>query len=227
MKDNTAKYREIAMLAIGTFLIFLSLFLIMYDRFELVKNEVIGEVELAIYNETHQDEEVVEEESQEVEVETEEVEEEPPKEEQPKKPTYDYIGFLEIPKLNQKNGFLSKTSKYNNVNKNIQILTTSDYPDVKGGHTIIAGHSGNSSVSFFKNLYKLKLGDEAYIYYKNYMYKYRIIEIFTIPKTGKYAVKRVPDITQLTLITCTKNVKTTQTIYILELYTKLKTGSGN
>ena len=67
MRDNTAKYREIAMLAIGTFLIFLSLFLIMYDRFELVKNEVIGEVELAIYNETHQDEEVVEEKSQEVE----------------------------------------------------------------------------------------------------------------------------------------------------------------
>ena len=40
-----------------------------------------------------------------------------------------------------------------------------NYPDVDGGNFVLAGHSGNGYMSFFKNLYKLSTGDYAYVYY--------------------------------------------------------------
>ena len=133
---------------------------------------------------------------------------------------YTYIGYLSIPKINFKKGFTEKDSKYNTVNKNIQILSSSSYPDEEFGNVIIAGHSGNSSVSYFKDLYKLNLDDYIYIDYNNVLYTYKIVDIYTIPKTGKAEIKRNKNKTTLTLITCTKNVKTTQTIYISELVNK-------
>lgn len=70
--------------------------------------------------------------------------------------SYDYIGVLEIPKINLKKGFLKINDRNNNVNKNIQILENSTMPDSDGGLLVIAGHSGSGRVAFFKNLYKLK-----------------------------------------------------------------------
>lgn len=128
-----------------------------------------------------------------------------------------YVGYLSIPNINLKKGFTEKTSKYNTVSRNIQILSASDYPDKDKGNVIIAAHSGNSSVSYFNKLYLLNKGDLAYIDYNNVKYTYKIVEIYTIPKTGKAEIKRNKNVSTLTLITCTKDDKTTQTIYVSEL----------
>lgn len=127
-----------------------------------------------------------------------------------------YVGNISIPKIDLKRGFVSKDSKYNNVNRNIYIVPESDYPDKDGGNFILASHSGTSSISFFKNLYKLTLGDKVDITYNNKNYTYIITNIYTDLKDGDVAIKRNKNKTTLTLITCTRGDKTTQTIYICE-----------
>lgn len=127
-----------------------------------------------------------------------------------------YVGNISIPKIDLKRGFVSKDSKYNNVNRNIYIVPESDYPDKEGGNFILASHSGTSSISFFKNLYKLTLGDKVDITYNNKNYTYIITNIYTDLKDGDVAIKRNKNKTTLTLITCTRGDKTTQTIYICE-----------
>ena len=127
---------------------------------------------------------------------------------------YNYVGILEIPSINLKRGFLNKKSPYNRVSRNIQIMSESTYPDEKKGNVILAAHSGNTSVSFFRNLYKLKVGNIAYITYNNTKYTYIIKKIYTQPKTGIIAIYRNRDTSTLTLITCTKSDESTQTVYI-------------
>ena len=136
----------------------------------------------------------------------------------------EFIGYLEIKKLSLKQGLVSKNSYYNNVNLNIQILKESDYPDKELGNVILASHSGTSGVSYFKNLYKLSVGDEAKIYYKGNIYSYNIDKIYDVPKVGKITINRDISKTCLTLITCTKNNKKSQTVYILELTSIIKDG---
>ena len=48
-------------------------------------------------------------------------------------------------------------------------------------------------------------------------YKYSIVNIYIVPKNGKVPIYRNYNKTTLTLITCTKNDDTTQTVYIAEL----------
>ncbi len=131
--------------------------------------------------------------------------------------TDEYIGYLTIPKINLTKGFLDNRSSQNNVDINLLVVEGSNYPNVKNGNFIIAGHSGTGWNSFFNDLYKLNVGDKAYISYQNKKYNYSIVNIYTQPKTGKLAIYRNYDKTTLTLITCTNNDSTTQTIYILEL----------
>lgn len=128
-----------------------------------------------------------------------------------------YIGTLSIPKINLNKGFVSVDSKYNTVSKNIQVVKGSTYPDVEKGNLIIAAHSGTSYLAYFKNLYKLVLGDKAYIDYNGKHYTYNIVNIYEQEKTGKIVIYRDGDKSCLTLVTCTKNSKTKQTVYILEL----------
>ena len=128
-----------------------------------------------------------------------------------------YIGSLEIPKINLKKGFTSMDSPYNSVNKNVEVVKKSSYPDIENGNFILAAHSGNSYLAYFRNLYQLTIGDKAYINYKNKKYTYKIVNIYEQEKTGKIAIYRDLDKNTLTLITCTKNSHTKQTIYILEL----------
>lgn len=128
-----------------------------------------------------------------------------------------YIGTLEIPKINLSKGFTDINSKYNTVNKNIQVVETSTYPDVDKGNFIIAAHSGTSYLAYFRNLYKLTIGDEAFVKYNNKKYTYHIVNIYEQEKTGKIAIYRDLNKTTMTLVTCTKDSKTKQTVYILEL----------
>ena len=107
------------------------------------------------------------------------------------------------------------------------MLSTSAYPDKSLGNVILAAHSGTGYLAFFKNLYKLELGDEAKIIYKGYVYTYKIVNIYTVPKTGTVKVVRDYHKSCLTLITCTYKSKTQQTVYILELTSKEKDGGNS
>ena len=146
-----------------------------------------------------------------------------PKEEEEKKEEYVdpylkyYIGTLEIPKINLSRGFVSIDSIYNHVDRNIQIIKGSSYPDKDKGNFILAAHSGNSYLSYFHNLYKLVKGDMAYINYQGKRYSYKIVNIYEQNKTGKIAIYRDANKTTLTLVTCTRNKSDKQTVYILEL----------
>lgn len=131
-----------------------------------------------------------------------------------------YIGRLEIPTIKLVKGFVSKDSSANNVNKNIAIMSPSNYPDVDKGNFILAGHTGNAWNSFFKNLYKLKVGNEAYVYYNNVKYTYKLTRMYYQEKTGVARIYRDVNKTTMTLITCTKGTKTSQTIFVFELQTK-------
>ncbi len=239
--ENITKYRKNILLLIGTLLLIVSVCLIGYDKVELLKKSVFDEVELEKYREKNKDSDnkIVDNREEDVSInniETQEVGEEENTSNNNSSNSSnssntntntnknniqkEFIGYLEIKKINLKQGLVGKNSYYNNVNRNIQILAVSDYPDKDKGNTILAAHSGTSSISYFKNLYKLVLGDEAKIYYKDKIYTYKIVDIYNVPKTGSLTVKRDTKKTSLTLITCTHNSNTEQTVYILELTSK-------
>lgn len=130
---------------------------------------------------------------------------------------YNYIGYLEIPKINLKKGFVDINSPDNDVEKNIFIAETSTYPDVEKGNFIIAGHSGTGWNAFFNDLYKLTSGDKINVRYNGKVYTYKIVNIYEQEKTGTVSIYRNYNKTVLTLVTCTNNNKKTQTIYVSEL----------
>ena len=142
---------------------------------------------------------------------------EQPKQEEKKTSNYNYIGVLEIPKINIKRGFLNIKDKGNNVNKNLQVIKGSDMPNVKNGNLIIAAHSGNSYISYFKNLNKLSNDDVAYVYFNNIKYTYKVAGKYDAEKNGKVTIHRDNKKNTLTLITCSQTDKTKQIVYILEL----------
>ena len=112
------------------------------------------------------------------------------------------LGVIEIPKINLKR-YLYKVDAYqNNVNKNIEVLKSSDMPDVKDGNLILAGHNGNTSVGHFRNLHKLSLADDIIVNYKGKSYNYEVSKIYDVLKTGTVAIKRDKNKNTITLITC-------------------------
>lgn len=127
-----------------------------------------------------------------------------------------YIGYLKIPKINLKQGLVDKHSNLNCVDLNIQIIKESDMPDVEGGNLILAAHSGNSNVSYFKDLNKITYDDIAYIEYNNKLYTYHVSNYYIVEKTGVIDIIRNPLITTLTLITCVENTNK-QLVVICEL----------
>ena len=122
--------------------------------------------------------------------------------------------ILEIPKISIKRNIYYQDSKYNSVEYNIQILKDSDMPDIENGNVIFASHNGNSKVSFFKKLYKLSLNDEIILYYDGYKYIYKLSKIYDINKDGTAEIYRNNNVNCITLITCKKNIKDKQEVYI-------------
>ena len=94
-------------------------------------------------------------------------------------------------------------------------------PDVVNGNLVLASHNGASYISFFKNLYKLNIDDKVYVYYNGYKYEYSISKIYDTSKDGHIDVYRDNQKTTITLITCKKNTKDTQTVYIGYLTNKV------
>lgn len=133
--------------------------------------------------------------------------------------TIDYIAVLKIPKIKLERGIVSKESVDNNVQKNIQILNESTMPDKENGNVILAGHNGNGSTSYFRNIHKLQLDDEVSIYYNGYEYKYKVMNSYKVNKTGQVDIVRNNDKSTLTLITCYGKDK--QLIVICELIERI------
>lgn len=129
----------------------------------------------------------------------------------------EYLGILKIDKINLEQGFYDKGNALNNVDKSVTLLDPSNYPDQKKGNTILVAHSGTSYLGYFKHLYQLKVGDLATIKYKGKTYVYKIVNIYNDNKDGDVTIYRNRNKTTLTLITCTKDDDTKQTIYIAEL----------
>lgn len=138
------------------------------------------------------------------------------KEESKSKVKYDYIAVLKIPKIKLEKGLVVKNSKYNNINYGVEILKESDSPDVINGNVILAAHSGTANISYFRNLDKINVGDEASIIYNGKTYNYKFVKIYDIEKTGKAVIKRDNNTSTLTLVTCKHNTNK-QIILIAEL----------
>lgn len=205
MKKNNLKFQ----VAAGVILIISGIPLLLSNYIKEKRDVVFNEMNLALSEINTRD------------IENDEVEEpveEEPTEEQTNEYTYEeYLGILDIPKINFYKGFYSKTSNLNNVKFNLYVLKESDYPDVINGNLIIAGHSGNYSNSYFNNLYKLDIEDNITIHYQGKDYIYKITKIYNEEKTGTVRILRNKNKTSLTLITCTKDDNYHQTIFIAEL----------
>ena len=128
-----------------------------------------------------------------------------------------YLGVLEIPRIGLKRGFYNLDSKYNSIEYNVSMVHGSTLPDVVNGNLILMAHSGDAYISYFAYLYRVQIGNYAYVTYNGNKYKYQFVNIYTVPKNGSVKIIRNYNRTTLTLITCTKDDDTTQTVYIAEL----------
>lgn len=200
---------------VGFFFLIVGILVISITPLKKLKEEVFEEMRLAIFQSNINSENTtindVNTENLSVTPENTEI-----AKENDKKANYSYIGQLSIPKIKLKRGFVSKESKYNNIEHTITIAKEADYPDVPMGNFILMAHSGNAYISFFDKLYKLEIGDEASVSYNAVTYNYRLTNIYNQAKTGTVAIYRNPNVKTLTLITCTRNDDYNQTIYIFE-----------
>ena len=199
---------------VGFFLLIIALFLFHYETILEINNEIYHAIQAEIYKETtsNTNSDIS------VNISVDYLENDIEKEQENSSPsTPNYIAFLEIDKIHLKQGLLPINNAYNKVDYHVQILEPSDFPDQVGGNFILAGHSGTSNVAYFKNLYLLNLGDIAKVYYQSKVYRYSIVNIYKEEKDGSLKIIRDPKKTTLTLITCTKDDRNHQTIYILEL----------
>lgn len=210
---------------IGIILVTLGVVVGTYEYFLQKKNETFSKMNLKLF-ENEIPETIKNEEEYQNKISNDDIKPEEPNEPtEPSNPQINYsnyLGVLEIPKINVKRGFYSVDSKYNNVDYNVTVIQNSTLPDTKNNNLILAAHSGDCSICYFHNLYKVLNGDEAYIYYKGIKYIYKVTNIYEVEKTGRVAIYRDFNKNVLTLITCTRNSDTKQTVYILELVSEEK-----
>ncbi len=217
------KIKDSVILFIGILLIISGILVLSSEYLKSKKNKAFSDMNLKLYENEQpknikDDEEIKNNDNSDLNN-----DENPPKDNSIKtEPTYNYKGILEIPKINVRRGFLDVKSKYNNVDYNVTVIKGSTMPDEDNNNLILASHSGYCSVCYFHDLYKIELNDIAIIYYKGYKYTYKVVNIYEVLKTGQVSIYRNYNKNTLTLITCTRNSDTKQTVYILELDKKEK-----
>lgn len=131
----------------------------------------------------------------------------------------DYTAILEIPNIKLKQGVVNTTKNYNSIKYAISVDKNSDYPD-KPGNFILYAHSGNSSIAYFKNLYKVNINDKIYVHYNGIKYEYSIINKYNIEKNGKAKILDSKKNHYITLITCNQEMKGYQIVLIGNLISK-------
>ena len=121
-----------------------------------------------------------------------------------KENTKDLLGTLSIEKINLLNKpIYNLKSDKNNIKKNITILKESTFSQ-NNSMIILAAHSGNGEIAYFKNLHKLKINDLIIFHHHNRNYTYQIKDIFEQNKNGSiYINKKYQH--ELILTTCSKN----------------------
>ena len=82
---------------------------------------------------------------------------EPEKEEVKEQKKIEYIAVLKIPKINLERGLVDPNSYLNNINYNVQILKNSAMPDQRFGNVMLAAHSGNARISYFRHSGKAQI----------------------------------------------------------------------
>lgn len=193
-KNKIKNKRYSILIMIGVFFIFLGSSYLIYNQYNNEKQDSINDGLIEDYFKV---------EDEIIETPQKEIEEDPVSKEK-----IDYIAVLEIPKIKLKRGIVDKNSSYNNVNRNIYTLKETTMPDEEdNSHIMLASHSGNSYISYFKNLNKLNLNDEVYFFYKNNKYVYKVIKKYEVEKTGtvKLSKKNSSDITLITCVSGTNN----------------------
>jgi LPXTG-site transpeptidase (sortase) family protein len=97
----------------------------------------------------------------------------------------DNINLISIDKINlEQNVFSYKES---NVNKNIIYLKESN---LENNFYILAAHSGNSKIAYFKNLYKLEKNDIVNLVINNKKLNFIVEDIYYVKKNGNIAVPK-------------------------------------
>lgn len=124
-----------------------------------------------------------------------------------------YTAVLEIPSINLKRGVVDSTAKFKSINYAISVDKSSNYPN-EYGNFILYAHSGNSSVAYFRNLNKVNINDDVYVYYNGIKYHYVIQDKYDIKKTGKTVIDKSINNKSITLITCNQNRKGYQIVLI-------------
>ena len=193
-KNKIKNNRYSILIMIGIYFIFLGSSYLIYNQYNNEKQDSINDGLIEDYFKV---------EDEIIETPQKEIEEDPVSKEK-----IDYIAVLEIPKIKLKRGIVDKNSSYNNVNRNIYTLKETTMPDEEdNSHIMLASHSGNSYISYFKNLNKLNLNDEVYFFYKNNKYVYKVIKKYEVEKTGtvKLSKKNSSDITLITCVSGTNN----------------------
>ena len=128
----------------------------------------------------------------------------------------EYNAILEIPKIKLKNGIYEKENINNNVNKNIELINPNKINNPQRETIIIAGHSGNSKISFFHNLDILTLNDSIYLYYNGIKFEYKVIQKYEEAKVGKLGVDNEKELLYLT--TCSEKNKEKQLVIKTKLF---------
>jgi len=215
-KANRKRIKKSHLLIIGSFLVFFGVILLSSNHLSRLRDDVFSQMKIAISDSLMETNVEVVEDSPVADNLSEQ--ESSKKEEAPAPIDYSkYLGVLEIPRIGLKRGFYGTDSKYNNIQYNVTMVSGSRLPDVVNGNLILMAHSGDAYISYFAYLYRLQIGNDIYVTYQNQKYHYKIVNIYTVPKTGNVVIKRNYNKTTLTLITCTKNDDYSQTIYISEL----------
>ena len=213
-KTKNNNHRKSQLFIVGSFLIIVGVGIL---GGKIVNNYLDKKQEQDLINEFYeqQEEYVVDIPVMEEELVKEEIAEQEEKKETTT-PTINYIAVIKIPKIGLEKGLASKGSYWNNVNRNIEILSESDMPDVDKGNVILASHSGNSRISYFRKLNKLQNDDIVSIVYNGKEYKYKMVNSYEIEKNGYAHIVRNAEKNTLTLITCKHNTNK-QLIVICEL----------
>lgn len=110
-----------------------------------------------------------------------------------------YMGILEIPKINLKRGFYNKNNSRNNINKNIMFVGKFDDKDF-----IFAAHSGNSPIAYFNDIHLLNYNDIINLYYKNKKISYVVYNKYLDNKNGNVNIQKNSE-KRIILITCNNN----------------------
>ena len=113
---------------------------------------------------------------------------------------FDYLGYIEIPKINLKK-IIKQGTNQEILNEGYVGLLTGK--TINNSNIVLAGHNIES---VFKNIKKLTLNDTIYVYFENKKYEYQVIKILTI-EIDELNYLNDTEEKKLTLITCTDKNK--------------------